>query len=426
MAKLSINGERLLANLDRFAAIGATEKGGVNRQALTGLDREARRLLAKLAIDRGFSVFQDPLANLFIRRSGRDESLAPLLIGSHLDSQPSGGRFDGALGTLSAFEVLETLEDFGIDTERPIEVVAFTNEEGCRFAPGCMGSMAFASGNIPDNWLHLVATDDGAGFAGELDATLKSLPEATMRDLGFPVFAFVEVHIEQGPSLEKQGIPIGIVTGIQGTRWLKVSITGQTAHAGTTALAYRRDPFHAAVNALGSLFPAMMPQDPAARFTVGRMALQPGAVNAIPQSVTFTVDIRHPSSETLAKIESKIRAIVHEAATGQKCDAKIEQIFDMSPANFQDSIVSALDRAARERGFPTERMLSGAFHDALFMNRVAPSAMIFVPCRDGLSHNEAEHVEPEHSMAGCDMLLASVLQILPLVTFEDPGQDTCT
>ncbi|CUX65924.1 MULTISPECIES: Zn-dependent hydrolase [Agrobacterium] len=412
MAKFSINGERLLANLDRFAAIGATEKGGVNRQALTGLDREARRLLARLAMNRGFSVFQDPVANLFIRRGGRDETLPPLLIGSHLDSQPAGGRFDGALGTLSAFEVLETFEDFGIETERPIEVVAFTNEEGCRFAPGCMGSMAFASRKIPQDWLKLLATDNGADFAGELSATLESLPEATMRDLGFPVFAFIEVHIEQGPSLEKKGLPIGIVTGIQGTRWLEVAITGQTAHAGTTALAYRRDPFHAAVNALASLFPAMMPQDPDARFTVGRMSLQPGAVNAIPQTVTFTVDIRHPSSETLDKMEDKIHSAVQQAAKDQNCEATIRQIFDMPPAIFQEGILSALDRAAQDHDFATERMVSGAFHDALFMNRVGPSAMIFVPCRDGLSHNEAEHVEPEHSIAGCNMLLASVLQIL--------------
>ncbi|MCZ7485962.1 Zn-dependent hydrolase [Rhizobium rhizogenes] len=418
MGQFAINGERLLANLDRFAAIGATDRGGVNRQALTRLDRDARRLLTQLALERGFSVFQDPIANLFIRRNGRDDSLSPLVIGSHLDSQPSGGRFDGALGTLSAFEVLETLEDYGVETERPVEVVAFTNEEGCRFAPGCMGSTAFASGTIPTNWSSLPATDDGAEFGGELAATLQSLPEATMRGLGFPVFAFLEVHIEQGPSLEKEGLPIGIVTGIQGTRWLEVTLTGQTAHAGTTALMYRRDPFHAAVNALGSLFPAIMPSDPDARFTVGRIALQPGAVNAIPQTATFTVDLRHPSSERLDDMEEKIRAVVGDAALAQGCEATIRQIFDMPPANFEEGILSALDRAALERGFATRRMLSGAFHDALFMNRVAPSAMIFVPCRDGLSHNEAEHVEPEHSIAGCNMLLAALLQLPSLATVE--------
>ncbi|NTE56902.1 Zn-dependent hydrolase [Agrobacterium tumefaciens] len=415
MGQLVVNGERLLANLDRFAAIGATKKGGVNRQALTRLDREARRLLAQLAVERGFSVFQDPIANLFIRRKGRDDSLAPLLIGSHLDSQPSGGRFDGALGTLAAFEVIETLEDFGIETERPVEVVAFTNEEGCRFAPGCMGSTAFASRTILSGWSSLRAADDGAEFAGELAATLQSLPGAGMRDLGFPVFAFLEVHIEQGPSLEKEGLPIGIVTGIQGTRWLEVMLSGQTAHAGTTALIYRRDPFHAAVNALGSLFAAIMPSDPAARFTVGRIAVQPGAVNAIPQTAAFTIDLRHPSSERLDEMEEKIRAVVHDAASAQGCEATIRQIFDMPPANFEAGILSALDRAAQERGFATRRMLSGAFHDALFMNRVAPSAMIFVPCRDGLSHNEAEHVEPEHSVAGCNMLLAAILQLPSLV-----------
>lgn len=412
MADFSINGERLLANLDRLAAIGATEKGGVNRQALTRLDREARQQLAKLAIDRGFSVFQDPIANLFIRRDGRNNMLAPLLIGSHLDSQPAGGRFDGALGTLCAFEVLETLEDLGIETERPLEVVAFTNEEGCRFAPGCMGSMAFASRTIPESWMNLAATDNQADFATELADTLKSLPQASMRELGFPIFAYIEVHIEQGPSLEKQGVPIGIVTGIQGTRWLEVSISGQTAHAGTTALMYRRDPLHAAVNGLGSLFPAIMPSDPSARFTVGRMALQPGAVNAIPQTVVFTVDIRHPSTEILDDMERKIRTVTQRAAGDQNCEATITQIFDMPPANFQEDIIATLDRAARDRGFVTQRMLSGAFHDALFMNRVAPSAMIFVPCRDGLSHNEAEHVEPEHSIAGCNMLFASALQAL--------------
>ncbi len=221
-----INGARLLERLDRFAEIGATAGGGVNRQALTELDRQARLLLAELAEARGFGVFQDPAANLFIRRPGRDEAATPLLIGSHLDSQPSGGRFDGALGTLSAFEVLESLEDAGVETGRPIEVVAWTNEEGCRFAPGCMGSSAFSAGEIPLAWSDLIATD-GVRFDDELRATVASLPQAAMRALGFPAYAYLEVHIEQGPSLEKEDIPIGIVTGIQGTRWLEVTVSAR-------------------------------------------------------------------------------------------------------------------------------------------------------------------------------------------------------
>jgi len=408
---LSINGQRLIDRLDRFAQIGATAKGGVNRQALTGLDRQARQLLTELALQRGFKVFQDPIANLFIRREGRNPDLSPLLIGSHLDSQPAGGRFDGALGTLAAFEVLETLEDCGVETERPVEVVSFTNEEGCRFAPGCMGSMAFAAGSIPSAWETMCATD-GALFADELSATLESLPVAAMRPLGTPVFAYLEVHIEQGPSLEKEGLPIGIVTGIQGTRWLEVLIEGQTAHAGTTALQYRHDPMQATVNALAELYRDIMPADPAARFTIGRMALEPGAVNAIPATVRFTIDFRHPSLTTIGVMEQTIRMAIQQAAADTGCSATISQIFDMPPASFPDELLAVLDQAAQERDFATKRMLSGAFHDALFMNRVAPSAMIFVPCRDGLSHNEAEYVEQEHSIAGGNMLLASLLQLL--------------
>lgn len=408
---LSINGQRLIDRLDRFAQIGATAKGGVNRQALTGLDRQARQLLTELALQRGFKVFQDPIANLFIRREGRNPDLSPLLIGSHLDSQPAGGRFDGALGTLAAFEVLETLEDCGVETERPVEVVSFTNEEGCRFAPGCMGSMAFAAGSIPSAWETMRATD-GALFADELSATLESLPVAVMRPLGTPVFAYLEVHIEQGPSLEKEGLPIGIVTGIQGTRWLEVIIEGQTAHAGTTALQYRHDPMQATANALAELYRDIMPADPAARFTIGRMALEPGAVNAIPATVRFTIDFRHPSLTTIGVMEQTIRMAIQQAAADTGCSATISQIFDMPPASFPDELLAVLDQAAQERDFATKRMLSGAFHDALFMNRVAPSAMIFVPCRDGLSHNEAEYVEQEHSIAGGNMLLASLLQLL--------------
>ncbi|MDQ0455694.1 Zn-dependent hydrolase [Rhizobium paknamense] len=404
---LAINGERLLERLDRFAAIGGTDQGGVNRQALTVLDRQSRTLLTELALKRGFSVFQDPIANLFLRREGKNPDLPPLLIGSHLDSQPAGGRFDGALGTLSAFEVLETLEDLAMTTERAVEVVAFTNEEGCRFAPGCMGSMAFAEGAIPDHWRTLKATD-GADFAPELAATLQSLPEAQSRPLGFPVHAYLEVHIEQGPSLESQGLPIGIVTGIQGTRWLEVTVTGQTAHAGTTALTYRRDPMRAVTAALAVLYQEIMPADPSARFTVGRMTLSPGATNAIPESVRLTIDLRHPTPERLDAMEARVKEIFEGEARGEACKVMLARIFDMAPTQFPPALLEVLDQAAESAGLAAQHMLSGAFHDALFMNRIAPAAMIFVPCRDGLSHNPAEHVEPEHSIAGATLLLHAV------------------
>ncbi|MUZ58677.1 Zn-dependent hydrolase [Agrobacterium vitis] len=414
---LEVNGERLLARLDQFAAIGATSKGGVNRQALTARDRQARQLLADLGRARGFSVYQDPIANLFLRREGQNPDLPPLLIGSHLDSQPSGGRFDGALGTLCAFEVLETLEDHGIETERAVEVVAFTNEEGCRFSPGCMGSMAFSQGAIPATWPMARATD-GALFSDDLAATLADLQGADMRPLGFPVFAYLEVHIEQGPSLEKEGLPIGIVTGIQGTRWLQVTISGQTAHAGTTALSYRKDPMRAAVSGLNVLYNDIMPQDAQSRLTVGRFSLEPGAINAIPAAVTFSLDIRHPNFEQLDLIEAKIRKVLQDHAGENGCDLEIELLFDMAPARFTDHLVTILESAAIDAGFAHKSMVSGAFHDALFINRVAPSAMIFTPCRNGLSHNEEEYVKPADSVAGAQVLLTASLQLLSNLTTQ--------
>lgn len=409
-ADIDINGARLLGRLDQFAEIGATARGGVNRQALTELDREARSLLAGLAATRGFAVFQDPVANLFIRRSGRDDRAPPLLIGSHLDSQPAGGRFDGALGTLSAFEVLESLEDAGIETDRAIEVVAWTNEEGCRFAPGCMGSSAFSAGAIPAAWPDLVATD-GAVFGDELRETLEALPQAAMRDLGMPVHAYLEVHIEQGPSLEKDDIPIGIVTGIQGTRWLQVDVSGQTAHAGTTALSYRRDPLRAMISALDTLYSTVMPQDESTRFSIGRIEVEPGAINAIPALARCTIDIRHPDPLTIDRLNATIEQCFRERAEAQRCEVLFKQSFDMPPATFPEKLLTVLERAAEGTGLATKRMVSGAFHDALFVNRIAPSAMIFVPCRDGLSHNEAEYTAPGHVVSGARLLLQSTIEL---------------
>jgi len=409
-----VNGERLLKRLDDFAAIGATQAGGVDRQALSLEDRNARAVLADLAAKRGFSVFQDAMANLFIRREGRSPGGAPFLIGSHLDSQPTGGRYDGALGTLAALEVLETLEDAGAETDAPIELVAWTNEEGSRFAPGTMGSMAFSLGHIPQHWRETRGTD-GLPLGDALAATLEALPTAERRALGFPILGYLELHIEQGPSLEKENIPIGIVTGVQGTRWLEVTVTGQAAHAGTTQLAFRRDPMVAVTSALHTLYKTIMPGDEAARLTVGRIAAYPGSINAIPGSVNLTIDLRHPSADHLNTFEAQVLAGFQAAAAGHGCSVDIRKTFDMSPASFSKTVIGGLEQAARHLGLPFKHMVSGAFHDALYVAKVAPAAMIFVPCRDGLSHNEAEYVEPEHSVAGAQMLLQSTLDVLAKV-----------
>lgn len=412
-----INGARLLKRLADFAAIGATPAGGVNRQALSLQDQEARALLAELALARGFHVFQDPLANLFIRRDGKNRDLPPFLIGSHLDSQPTGGRYDGALGTLAAFEVIETLEDAKIETDVPIEVVAWTNEEGSRFSPGAMGSMAFSLGHIPQDWQDISGTD-GAFLRDALAATLAAMPMAQHRELGFPISGYLELHIEQGPSLEKENIPIGIVTGVQGTRWLEVIVSGQAAHAGTTQLAFRRDPMIAVTSALHMLYETIMPEDEDARLTIGRIAALPGSINAIPGSVSLSVDLRHPQLDRLDAIETKITAAFQASAAAHSCEVHIRKTFDMSPAPFSKIILEGVGRAARHLGLQSKTMVSGAFHDALYVAHVAPAAMIFVPCRDGLSHNEAEHVDPEHCIAGTRMLLESTLEVLSMAAIE--------
>ncbi|OHV21039.1 Zn-dependent hydrolase [Rhizobium sp. RMa-01] len=402
-----VNAARLLASVADFAAIGATPAGGVNRQALGVGDRAARRLLAERALARGFTVFQDDIANLFIRRAGRDASLPPLLIGSHLDSQPTGGRFDGALGTLSAFEVLEALADAGIETDRAVEVVAFTNEEGSRYSPGCMGSMAFAGVGTTADWESILATD-GARLADELATTLATLPEAAVRPIGHAISAFVELHIEQGPILEQEDVPIGVVTAVQGTKWLEVVFSGVAAHAGTTPLEFRKDPMSAAAAAIASLQSAVMPADPEARLTVGRITAEPGSINVIPSSVAFTVDIRHPDAAALAAMDQHVRKECEAAAARWDCDVAISQRVDMAPGRFASSITGTIEEACKALGLKSRQMVSGAFHDALFVSRIAPTAMIFVPCRDGISHNEAEFVTDTHMISGAQVLLKVV------------------
>ena len=410
--RLEVIAGRLLQSISDFAAIGATPAGGVNRQALSIEDRTARRLLAERALARGFTVFQDDAANLFIRREGRDATLAPLLIGSHLDSQPTGGRFDGALGTLCAFEVLEAFSDAGVETIRPIEIVAFTNEEGSRFSPGCMGSMAFCGAGRVEDW----QADDPV-FADELKATLQALPEAEIRPTGHAISAFIELHIEQGPVLERENVPIGIVTGIQGTKWLEVTFSGEAAHAGTTPLAFRKDPMAAAAVAIARMQEEIMPADEEARLTIGRISTEPGSINVIPGRVSFTIDIRHPDAAALAAIERRVKEQCHAAGRRWGCDAAIRLRVDMPPARFAPSVTAVIADTCRSLDIRSRAMVSGAFHDALFVGRVAPSAMLFVPCRNGISHNEAEFVSDEHIVTGARVLLGVAQRL---------SQDQCT
>ncbi|RWF10881.1 MAG: hydantoinase/carbamoylase family amidase, partial [Mesorhizobium sp.] len=274
------------------------------------------------------------------------------------------------------------------------------------------GSMAFAGADV-SGWDSIVGSD-GASLARELQATIAALPEARLRPIGMPISGYIELHIEQGPSLEKEGLPIGVVTAVQGTRWLEVAIEGAAGHAGTTGLAYRRDPMVAAAAAMHRLQQTIMPLDTSARLTVGRIAASPGSINAIPQDVVFTVDLRHPEPERLDAIEAEVRRVCTAEAEAQHCVTRIARSFDMPGAAFSSDMVKIIQQAANALQLPHRQMISGAFHDALFLARVAPAAMIFVPCRDGLSHNEAEYVEPAHAIDGARLLLlAAVMAASP-------------
>ncbi|MBZ9938371.1 hydantoinase/carbamoylase family amidase [Mesorhizobium sp. BR1-1-16] len=405
MSPARVDGARLLSRLDAFAAIGGLANGGVDRPAFSLADRQARRLIADLALARGFSVAQDSVANLFIRR-GADMG-PPLLIGSHLDSQPTGGRFDGALGTLTAFEVLEALEDAGVETETPVELVVWSNEEGSRFAPGAMGSQAFAAGVMPSGEKRGV---DGAELLVAIAETRAALAGTADRPLGFPIAGYLELHIEQGPILERAGIPIGAVEGIQGTTWLAVTMTGESSHAGTTPLDARRDAAAALIAALARLQDTIMPSDAAARFTAGRLVSRPDSINVVAQRASCTLDMRHPKADRLAAMQAEVRAVLSEAAATHGCSLDIEVLLDVPPAAFDAGMVAAVEVAAEQLRLPSRRMVSGAFHDALSMAAIAPSAMIFVPCRGGISHNEREFVEPDHVVAGAGVLLGATIE----------------
>ena len=404
----TVNEQRLWQRHADMARLGGTPKGGVNRQALSPEDAAARNQLAAWAKARGFEVFTDPIGNLFVRRAGSDPQAAPVMSGSHMDSQPTGGRFDGMYGVLAAFEALEALEDAGIATRRPVMAVAWTNEEGSRFQPGAMGSAVFAN---PDRLGGMLAQKDWEGVRLEdaLAETLKAAP-APMRDApGFPVEAYVEAHIEQGPRLENEHRTIGVVTAIQGSRRYIVSIDGEEAHAGTTPRAARKDAFAAATRLAAALYDATTDPDDTLRFTIGRVEVSPGSPNTVPGKVRFTIDMRHPDDGVLAAREAAIERLVVEKT--QPCTATLEKIGNMPPTHFDPRVIGLVRDTAQGLGLRHMDMPSGAGHDAMHIARLCPAGMIFVPCERGISHNEIENATPQDLAAGTRVLV-EVLEAL--------------
>lgn len=395
--------DRLMA----LARIGAIPGDGVNRQALTALDRAARRLVIGWAEAAGATVSVDDAANLWFRLEGRDPAAAPVITGSHMDSQPAGGRFDGIYGVVAGLEVLSALKDSGVTLQRPLEVVAWTNEEGSRFSPGCMGSMAWA-GTKPVSAFADITDAEGITFGQALAEQLAAEADLPRRPLGGPGHAYIEAHIEQGPLLEAEGLAIGIVTGIQGSRWFTVTVTGASAHAGTTPVSLRRDALQAALRAIAALNDLTADPTDVLRFTVGSFVVEPGSSNSVAGRVRFTIDLRHPDGAVLANKGDAIASLVQAAAS--PCTAEIEERFTAAPLAFNSRILDGIEAATRALGLSSIRMPSGAFHDAQLVARAVPSAMIFVPSRDGVSHNPAEFTTPSQLAAGTRALAATLVE----------------
>lgn len=402
-SNLRVNGRRLWDAHMAIAEIGALPGGGSCRLALSDEDREARDLFVRWCKDAGCRVTVDAAGNIFALRPGRRDA-SPVVMGSHLDTQPHGGRFDGIFGVLAGLEVIRTLNDAGIETELPVAVVNWTNEEGVRFPGGLMGSMAFAEGERFSRMRQL--STDGCRFDEELARTGYAGGQAPG---DFPMDAYFEAHIEQGPVLERNGETIGVVTAVQGLRWFEVTVTGADRHAGTTPMEARRDALTAAAEMLVALDALGREHAPDARVTVGRLVVEPNAPSTVPGLVTFMIDVRHPDVAILDAIEREIGERSRSVVRRRGVEIAIRRAMQMPPVAFDAACVGHVEAAVRRLGLPHRRMPSGALHDACPISALVPSAMIFVPSRDGISHNEAEWTEPERLEAGANVLLHAVL-----------------
>jgi beta-ureidopropionase / N-carbamoyl-L-amino-acid hydrolase len=403
---IRINGDRLWESLMELAKIGATVKGGVCRLALTDLDREARDLFVKWCKDAGCSVKVDKMGNIFARRPGRDDSLPPVMTGSHIDTQPTGGKFDGCYGVMAGLEVIRTLNDYNYETSAPVEVVVWTNEEGSRFAPAMVASGVF--GGVFELDYGLSRADVDGKTMGE---ELKRIGYAGSEEVGKrPVGAFFEAHIEQGPILEAERKTIGVVEGVQGIRWYEATITGMEAHAGPTPMERRKDALVAASEMVLAVNRIGMANLPNACATVGMLQNSPNSRNVIPGKVFFTVDFRHPDAKVLEKMGAELEAEVARIAKARKVEADFKEIWYSPPVKFAPECVAAVAKASKEMGFDSRPIISGAGHDSVYLSRVAPTAMVFVPCKDGISHNEIEDAKKDDLAAGCDVLLRAMVE----------------
>ena len=406
LQSLRINGPRLWDSLMELAQIGATVKGGVCRLTLTDLDKQGRDLVSRWAVEAGMTVVIDKIGNGFLRRSGRDDSLPPVVTGSHIDTQPTGGKFDGNYGVLAGIEVVRTLNDAGVITEAPIEVAWWTNEEGSRFVPVMMGSGVFAKAFTLE---HAYAATDSEGktVQGEL-ARIGYVGDQEPGD--HPIGCYFETHIEQGPVLEDHDITIGVVTGVLGIRWYDCVVTGMEAHAGPTPMALRKDALQVAAALMQQVVACAHRHPPHGRGTVGMVNVHPNSRNVIPGRVKFSIDLRNASDALCELMDADIRAVAAKLSAESGLPIEITPVSAYPAQPFHADCVEAVGRAAAKLGYSHMPVVSGAGHDAVYMARLAPAGMIFIPCKDGISHNEIESAMPEHISAGCNVLLHAMLE----------------
>ena len=403
---LRINGDRLWSSLMELAKIGATPKGGVCRLTLTDLDKQGRDLVTRWAREAGMEVTIDKIGNGFMRRKGRNNALPPIMTGSHIDTQPTGGKFDGNYGVLAGIEVVRTLNDHGIETEAPIEVAFWTNEEGSRFVPVMMGSGVFAKAFTLD---HAYAAKDTAGKS--VKDELERIGYIGPQEPGdHPIGAYFETHIEQGPVLEDNDITIGVVQGVLGIRWFDCTVTGMEAHAGPTPMALRKDALQVATHLMQEVVAAALRYKPHGRGTVGMVQVFPNSRNVIPGNVKFSIDLRNATDVIVDTMAAEVKAYAEKLSRESGMKIEIVQVSGYPAQSFNPQCVDAVARAAAKLGYSNMPVVSGAGHDAVYMAQLAPAGMIFIPCKDGISHNEIEDAKPDHITAGCNVLLHAMLE----------------
>jgi len=402
MAPISlINADRLWTRLMALAEIGASPAGGVNRQALSDGEIAAWRRVIGWAEAAGLTAATDAAGNLFLTLVGRDGTVPALLVGSHLDSQPTGGKFDGAAGVMAALEVVVSLAERGETPARDVIVVAWMNEEGSRFAPGMMGSEAFIGARSIAT-IRGVCDPSGVSVGEALDRLHAAFPDLPRKPLGFAAYAYLELHIEQGPLLEQAGRVIGVVTGIQGKKTFQVTVEGAEGHAGTLPQRERRDALAAFARMAAALDTEMGNIDADIKFTIGRVTVEPNAPSIVPSRVIFSIDLRHPSNEVLDAAGARVVALCDRHAP--PCAVVVRPLVDAPSNDFDFGLREQIEQAARHQNVPAMDILSAAGHDARHLAKVCPAAMIFIPCRDGASHVEHESAEPAHVAAGASVL----------------------